>query len=78
MNKYKEENLKDIQEKRVQETNMLKEKLALKYHYLRSTVSIAGVYKKRILTGDLKDQNPTIDGNNVDDFLKSTFKVIWE
>lgn len=76
MNKYKEENLKHIQEKEQEKQNKLKTKLALKYHYLRSTASIAGVYNRRILAGDLEEPNPTIDGQKVDDFLKSTFKVV--
>ena len=75
MKNYQQENLKEIKQKEIQTMNQLKEKLAIKYHYLRSTQSIPGVYKKKLLSGDFKSTNPTIDGNDVDDFLKSTFKV---
>ena len=75
MKKYQQENLEDIQRKEESSRVKLKEALALKFHHLRSTVSIGGVYNKKVLSGELQGKNPTIDGRKVDDFLKSTFKV---
>ena len=75
MKEYQKENLRDKQEREIQENQKLKESLGLKFHFLRSTKSIPGVYKKKILSETLQGANPTIDGDSVDGFLKSTFKV---
>ena len=75
MKQYQQDNLRDLQDRERERTLELKERLALRFHYLRSTQSIPGVYNKKVLSGALSELNPTIDGKNVDDFLKSTFKV---
>ena len=75
MKEYQKENLEQKRIEEEKKKNTLKENLALKFHYLRSTQSIKGVYNRKILAGDLHSQNPTIDGIAVDHFLKSTFKV---
>lgn len=75
MKEYQKQNLEHKRVEEEKRKNALKENLALKFHYLRSTKSIKGVYNRKILAGDLHSENPTIDGMPVDTFLKSTFKV---
>ena len=77
MKTFKEQNFKEKEELDKQKMESFKTEMALRFHYLRSTKSIAGVYNKKIISKDLQEENPTIDGQPVDSFLKSTFKVCF-